>query len=136
MRTWQVSDEDVEVDLTPMIDVVFLLIAFFMTLISFLSAEQIELKLAESTESTVAKESSGRQFVSISKDGTLYFGATRISYEELPGLLAERRLENPEVQVFLRADSATPHRHVNRVISATGRAGIFDIIFAAERTAP
>ena len=43
MAMWTPDEQDPEFELTPMIDVVFLLIAFFMTLISFISSELVEL---------------------------------------------------------------------------------------------
>lgn len=133
MKTWTPEEVDPEFELTPMIDVVFLLIAFFMTLISFISAELIELELPEAETSTIPEEPGERQYISITSDGQVYLGAAEISYEALPNVLANAKNTIPGMQVFLRADAGTAHRHVNRVMDACAEAGIFDLIFGSTK---
>lgn len=133
MKTWSPTEVDPEFELTPMIDVVFLLIAFFMTLISFISAELIDLELPEAEQASVPKEPGDRQYISIDAAGDVYLGATPVTYEDLPAYLANMRAELPGLKVFLRADSVTPHRHVNRVMGACAEAGIYNLIFASAK---
>ncbi|MGF1453512.1 MAG: ExbD/TolR family protein [Opitutales bacterium] len=138
MKMWTPEEADPEFELTPMIDVVFLLIAFFMTLISFISSEQIKLTLPEAAEATVPDTPGERQYVSIDSQGNVYFGAENLgsslaSYQSLSDRLREMRQEVPGMRVFLRADSDTAHRYVNRVMAAAAQAGIFDVIFASEQ---
>lgn len=133
MKTWTPEDVDPEFELTPMIDVVFLLIAFFMTLISFISAELIDLELPEAEAASIPEEPGERQYISIDAAGDVYLGATPVAYEDLAAYLANKRAELPTLKVFLRADSVTQHRHVNRVMSACAEAGIFNLIFASAK---
>lgn len=133
MKTWTPDEVDPEFELTPMIDVVFLLIAFFMTLISFISAELIDLELPEAEKATIPEDPGDRQYISIDAAGDVYLGATPVPYEDLPSYLAKMRTEIPGMKVFLRADAATAHRHVNRVMSACAQAGIFNLIFASAK---
>jgi biopolymer transport protein ExbD len=133
MAIWTPEEKDPEFELTPMIDVVFLLIAFFMTLISFISSELIELTLPEAEQATVPDEPGERQYISIDAQGQLYFGSQPISETALVGRLQQMRESFPTIQVYLRADSETAHRHVNRVMAATAQAGIFDLIFASSQ---
>ncbi|MGZ0654135.1 ExbD/TolR family protein [Coraliomargarita sp. W4R72] len=130
---WTPEEVDPEFELTPMIDVVFLLIAFFMTLISFISAELVELELPEAEQASIPEEPGERQYVSIDVDGQLYLGATPITEEALTAKLIELKEELPQIKVFLRADSHTAHRYVNDVMEATAKAGIFDLIFASAK---
>lgn len=133
MAMWTPEDVDPEFELTPMIDVVFLLIAFFMTLISFISAELVELELPEAEQASIPEEPGERQYISIDAEGQIYYGATEISAEALTAQLIAMKAELPQLKVFLRADSNTAHRHVNRVMEATAEAGIFDLIFASAK---
>jgi biopolymer transport protein ExbD len=133
MAMWSPDDTAAEFELTPMIDVVFLLIAFFMTLISFISVELIELELPEAEQATIPEEPGERQYISINREGQIYLGAVPSSAEELTARLRVLRETYPTLKVFLRADSQTPHRYVNRVMDATGRAGIYDLIFASSK---
>lgn len=133
MALWSPDETSAEFELTPMIDVVFLLIAFFMTLISFISVELVELELPEAEQATVPEEPGERQYISIDREGQIYLGAVPASADELTNRLRSLRQDLPSLKVFLRADAQTPHRYVNRVMDATARAGIFDLIFASER---
>lgn len=133
MKTWAPDEVDPDFELTPMIDIVFLLIAFFMTLISFVSAELIELTLPDANQASVAEEPGDRQYISLDIEGQAYFGSTPISFEALPDALSARRAQYPALKVFLRADANTHHRHVNRVMEACAKAGIFDLIFASNK---
>ena len=133
MKTWTPEEVDPEFELTPMIDVVFLLIAFFMTLISFISAELIELQLPEAELASIPKDPGERQYISLNFDGDLFLGATPTSYEQLPNTVDQMRIDLPNMKVFLRADSGTSHRHVNRVMEACAQAGIFNLIFASSK---
>ena len=133
MKTWQPDEADPEFELTPMIDIVFLLIAFFMTLVSFISAELIELKLPDANKASVPNDPGDRQFISIDQMGKVYIGATETTYDALPKSLAAMRSQFPKLKVFLRADAKTPHRYVSKAMQACGEAGIFDLIFASNK---
>lgn len=133
MAMWSPDDVDPEFELTPMIDVVFLLIAFFMTLISFISADLIKLELPEAEQATIPEEPGERQYISVDAEGQIYFGAAPITSEALVSQLTALRQSLPQVKIFLRADSITPHRYVNSVMEATAQAGIFDLIFASAK---
>ena len=130
MKAWTPEEADPEFEMTPMIDVVFLLIAFFMTLISFISSELIKLELPEAEEATIPEDPGERQYISIDEEGQSYWGAKPISYEALPIALEKARQRNPRLKVYLRADAKSAHRHVNKVMNACARAQIFDVIFA------
>lgn len=133
MKTWSPEDADPEFELTPMIDVVFLLIAFFMTLMSFISAELIKLELPSAEEASIPEDPGERQYISVTSTGELYIGAAPIAYESLPAALAAMKQKLPALKLYLRADGATSHRHVSKVMEACAQAGIFDLIFASSQ---
>ena len=133
MKMWAPDDVDPEFELTPMIDVVFLLIAFFMTLMSFISAELIKLELPTAEQASIPEDPGDRQYISVTTEGKLYLGAAPISFEALPAALTRMREELPALKLYLRADGTTSHRHVNKVMEACAQAGIFDLIFASEQ---
>lgn len=116
-----------------MIDVIFLLIAFFMILISFISAELIELELPKAEQATVPEDPGERQYISVQEDGETYFGADPIDVDALPQAIEAAHADRPSLRVYLRADEGTPHRHVNHVMRACAEAGIFDLIIAANQ---
>ncbi|MGE9295225.1 MAG: ExbD/TolR family protein [Puniceicoccales bacterium] len=121
--------EDQEFDITPMIDVVFLLIVFFMVVAAEIT-EKIEVELPEADKSIVPEETGRRMEVSIQADGRTYVRLMEVDMQELGTHLRTGQDEIPGFKVFIRADEHTPHRYVNDVMQACAENGVFDVIFA------
>ncbi len=130
MRGWKPDDSDGNFNLTSMIDVVFLLVSFFMTVTSFASAELIEMEIPMAPEAKVPENSQGRQFVSIEKDGTYYLGAKKSNLDEIKTAIANRANDADFKGVYLRADRATPHKYINDLMEKCAEVGAYTIIFA------
>jgi biopolymer transport protein ExbD len=133
MKIWSPDEADPEFELTPMIDVVFLLIAFFMTLMSFISAELIQLELPSAEQASIPEDAGERQYISVTKDGDLYIGAARVEYDTLPSVLAAMKQKVPTLKLYLRADGVAQHRYINMVMDSCAKAGIYDLIFASSQ---
>jgi biopolymer transport protein ExbD len=134
MKVWKQDETDPSFELTPMIDVVFLLIAFFMVLTNFITRELIDLEVPIAEKATVPDEQRDRQFISIQADGALYFGALPIAYDDLSNYLIRALAANPNMKLYLRADADAAHRYINDVMAACAAAGIFDLIFATNQS--
>ncbi|MEM0965045.1 MAG: biopolymer transporter ExbD [Verrucomicrobiota bacterium] len=133
MNTWTPSEGDEGFELTPMIDVVFLLIAFFMVITSEITEENIKITIPIATEAQVPDERGARQTISIDAEGNVFFGARQMAPDELPEAIRRVLESNPQTKVYLRADSGTAHRHVQDVMKATAAAGLYDVIFATNQ---
>lgn len=121
--------DDKEFDITPMIDVVFLLIVFFMVVAAEIT-EKIEVELPEADKSVVPDEIGRRLEVSINDKGETFVGMMEVTDEELGNRIRLALEETPEYKVFLRADSRTPHKYVNDVMQVCAANGLLDVIFA------
>ena len=125
----------VAVELTPLIDVVFLLLIFFMASTTFLRETELAIELPEAdagrVPSTAAVEvrvdAAGRYAV----DGALLPDS---ELETLRQALAEHSGTTREVVVA--ADARTPHEAVVRALDAAGRSGLTNIRIATVRPAP
>ena len=89
----QRDDERAEGDLTPMIDMTFQLIAFFMVLVNFSEAEQNErIKLPSSLLAKPPEVAAENPLtLQLTADGTVIFGGQEVPYRELPQLLKRER---------------------------------------------
>jgi len=133
MKSWTPDSDDESFELTPMIDVVFLLIAFFMTVTTFASAELVKIEMPESQNSIIPENTDGRQFVSIDAEGNYFLGSRQSNLEEIKATI-ERRLDNEGASfrgVYIRGDSQTPHKFVNDLMEACAEAGSLNVIFGA-----
>ena len=117
--------------MAPMIDMVFLLLVFFMTVASVAKSQrQIELELPESEESTVPEDASGRGILSVDAEGTFFIGDQARSLEQVKAAIRARLQAEPELRVQVRADQATEYEHVRKLLKAAAEAGAYKIIYA------
>jgi biopolymer transport protein ExbD len=131
--------EDLAMDMSSMIDLVFLLLIFFMVsshLIIIKVDKNVKPPIAKNAR--VAKNASGRIVVNIYADGMILDGNS----EELPTQEAitdyvdtERlkMMDNgiEKARLHLRADKDTDTRVIKKVVQAAGAAGVSDVIFGS-----
>ena len=129
-KGYKVPQEGEGFDLTPMIDVVFLLIVFFMTVASALTTNKLELNLAVAEESAIPKDIKDRFTVSVSDEGGFFFGVEELNEQQLSDRLAKVVANNTNIKIVLRAGKMAEHQHVNKVLTVCAANGINDIIFA------
>jgi len=123
--------EPEDFQMAPMIDMVFLLLVFFMTVASVAKAQrQVELDLPESEESKVPEDASGRGILSVDAEGVYYLGDEARSLEEVQTAIRARLRADPELQVQVRADQETEYEAVRKLLKAAAEAGAYEIIYA------
>ena len=125
------SEELPSVNLTPMIDVVFLLIIFFMVGTQFSNDErQIELQLPGAGELKAMISPPDRREIVVTANGSVLFEGQNMDVDQLTQQLSAMRARYPEVKVVVRADGKTEHQHVAAVYGAINRAGVADMTIA------
>jgi len=115
----------VAIDLTPIIDMVFLLLIFFLVATTFRQEEremQIALPFASATApiSTMTRE----LIVNVAADGTVIVGGRRLEHDALRQMVAEAVGVNPDQKVTVRGDREAAYAHVVRVLDVCKAAGI------------
>jgi biopolymer transport protein ExbD len=123
-------------NMTPMIDVVFLLIIFFLVS-SHLAKQEVQMPLplptAESGNENV-DEDIPRVTVNVLSDGTLMLSGRRIQDADLVFRLRDRLKEvGPGLQVRIRGDRNVPYQYVEPILLACIRAKIWDVSFSVFR---
>ena len=114
--------------LTPLIDVVFLLLIFFLVTSEFEDEERrLDIVLPSAT-SAVPMTGRPREFVvDVDAEGSLYVGGEQVALSELEDLLATAVARNPTNQaVVIRADRRTTFQPVVRVMDVCNRTGVSD----------
>ena len=123
------------VNMTPMIDVVFLLIIFFLVS-SHLARREHELPLELPTAATgdEVPVEAARLTLNIENDGTMSLGGSRISAEDLrQRLLAARQKQGDDVELRVRADRTVPYRVIRPVLATAAQCGLWNVTFAVIR---
>ncbi|MBK1877039.1 biopolymer transporter ExbD [Pelagicoccus mobilis] len=118
-----------------MIDMVFLLLVFFMTASAMSQAgSKLELELPESANAKVSRDYSDRLIVSLDADGQVYLGASLIEEEGLSRILSEFRRERSKGKLSIRAAKGTPFAAIRKVMGLAAEAGIHDYLYASHET--
>ena len=115
-------------DLTPMMDMVFNLLIFFMVVSQFAAAEHdLKVKLPDGSEAMPLTAKPREIFVSIDKDGRYFVRSQQITVDELSQLLTQAALNNPASQaVVIRADKRAAWDFVATAMRLCNEAGIHD----------
>ena len=108
-------------DLMPLIDVVFLLIIFFMLTTSFRTIFQ-GIKVDLPTTTTKQEKIEQNIIISITKDNVLYLDKTRVKTSKLVSLL-KKRLGGKKTLVMINADKLVRHGKVVEIMDLTKQAG-------------
>ena len=129
MKVWKPSEDDGKFELTPMIDVVFLLITFFMTVTSYASAELVQVAMPIAPEAKVPEDVGDRQFLSVSENGTFFLGAFASDLPTIKEALMAHNQREGFKGAYIRADAHTPFRYVNDLMKTCAEAGVYNILF-------
>ena len=120
--------DELVLNLTPMIDVVFLLLIFFMVATTFLDPErEIDLELPEAESGSAAEQELDEIVINVRRDGAIVF---RGETWERGAFVAElKRLAriDPETPVTIRGDREAHHQHIVGVMDACGVAGFVSL---------
>ena len=126
-----------EIGLTPLIDVVFLLLIFFMVSTTFDRHSELSVELPEASADASARDDAVIDVV-IDAGGDVYVEGRPLAdprLEHLQRALAEAAAGLDAPPVVIGADARTPHQSVVTVMDAARRAGLYKLTFAARQPA-
>ena len=124
--------EEPRVDLTPMVDMVFLLLIFFMISTTFVESPGISIKLPESSSQIIDREPKEIK-VYLSQEGDIYDGEKKISIDDFKRLLSEHQADAKETTVLLLADQESRHGKVVILMDLARDAGFTKLAIATEQ---
>lgn len=130
--------EELELNITPLIDIVFLLLIFFMVSTTFQKESELRIQLPEASEQSPS-EPRDPLVIAISADGQYAVGGRtlpddrRATLVEALGRAVGEQRERPLV---VRADARTPHQAVVRAMDAAARLGLHRLSIATAHEPP
>ena len=125
------SPESVGFQIAPMIDIVFLLLCFFVTSQIFSQWEtEIDITLPTAMTGQVPQRLPGEIIINILRDGETIVNGQRVDEQQLGGMLNRLAELFPGQPVLLRADKAVAYEYVIRVLDLCRQADIWNISFA------
>lgn len=121
-------------NMSAMIDLVFLLLIFFMVASKMITVPKIDgLEIPTAVQAKVPKDAKGRVVVNIRTDGVILnsTGDRELTLMDVENMVREAKLANPKTQLHIRADQNTVHEYVSEVMKASSRGGVTNVIFSA-----
>ncbi len=121
------SDERVDINLTPLIDVVFLLLIFFMVSTTFDRHARLKVELPEASAKKEQQQQDEPLVLSIDADGNYFINDRQVvntALDTLKTALQKSVGDRKDVSLVLRADAKTPHQAVVRAMDAASQLGL------------
>lgn len=137
--THESNDDQPEINVISLIDVILVLLIFFMATATFEQQARLKLNLPQASADQVEPDRSAALTVQVGEDGRYFVGNSEVSDATVEGLrralvsVANGRFEQ---RVVLRADARTPHQAVVSALDALGQAGYTNISIATVRNGP
>ena len=121
-------DDNPQMNMTPMIDVVFQLIIFFMVGTKFTELERkIGLQVPEVSQVSALTPAPEKRVVNVYQDGHITLDKDTVTLKELTNRLAAARSQYQDLGVLIRGDAASAFQHVAEVLGACKQAGIAEL---------
>ncbi len=122
--------DDVAIDMGPMIDLVFLLLIFFMVASVVTELEKVEIDIPESSHAKVPDDTKDRMMLSIDANNQVYVGTRPVTIDELKAEIDMELELNENLRILIRADQRVEYKTCKDIMIACGEVGATDLIYA------
>ena len=129
MRFLPEEQEEFSLDFTPLIDVVFLLLVFFMLSSSIIMQSGIKINLPEaSSKELKVQEKEVR--VALTKKGKIYLNRKLVTLDDVRKILKQKARINPKMLVIIQADADVTHGKVVQIMDIAKSSGLNKLAIA------
>lgn len=124
------EEDEATLDMTPMLDIVFIMLIFFIVTTSFVKEAGIDVNRPEASQAT--QKPSANIFIAIRENGEVWMDRRQVDVERVAANLERLLAEQPTDMVVIQADEGARHGVVVKVMDQVKEAGIAQISIAAE----
>ncbi len=124
------SEDELAIDVTPMLDVVFILLIFFIVTASFIKEAGIEVNRPEA--SSAVRQESASIMVALSADDQVWVDGRQVEVPTLRAIIERLHAENPQGSVVIQADRESRNAMLIAVMDAARQAGVTNIAIATQ----
>ncbi|CAM3077083.1 biopolymer transporter ExbD [Vibrio ordalii] len=127
----QPRNDEAQIDLTSMLDIVFIMLIFFIVTSSFVRESGVEVNRPQASHAVSQKDAG--IFVAINASNDIYIDKRLIDAERVEATLEHLLLEQPDAALVIQADEHAYNGTVVKVMDAAKGAGVKNIALAAEK---
>ncbi|MCH7830657.1 MAG: biopolymer transporter ExbD [Proteobacteria bacterium] len=124
-------DEGEEINLTPMLDVVFIMLIFFIVTASFVKEAGIDVNRPDAP--TAVKQENANILIAISQNDEIWIDRRMIDPRAVRANIQRLHAENPKGSVIIQADKKSTNEMLVIVMDAARQAGVFNVSIAANQ---
>ena len=124
-RSFQRQEADEDVNVTPLLDIVFIMLIFFIVTSTFVKEPGIEVDRPEAM--TAEERKFAKIIVAISEDDEIWINKEQVTLEEVRVRVEELRRENPKSTAVIQADTQARSRMLVEVANQIRDAGVSEI---------
>jgi biopolymer transport protein ExbD len=124
------TDEETEINITPMLDVVFIMLIFFIVTASFVKESGIEVDRPSAVTAVVKEQ--GNILVAITADGQIWVDRRQVDPRAVRANIERLHAENPQGSVVIQADKNSTTEMLIQVMDAARQAGVYNVSIAAQ----
>lgn len=134
VRRHQIQHDDTELDMTPMLDIVFIMLIFFIVTTSFVKEAGITVNSPEAE--TAEQQENANIFIAINRDGDVWIDKRQVDARTVRAIVARLHANNPEGAVVIQADTAAETGQLIYIMDQVRLAGVEHVAVAAEPSQP
>ncbi len=129
-----ITEEDVNINLTPLIDVVFLLLIFFMVSTTFDTTSKLKIRLPEASENQAESQPQALNLL-IDADGNFFLNARQLTNSRSATLKAalERSMAGKKMPIVIQSDAGSPVQSLVTAMDVVGQLGLTQVSIATTR---
>ena len=124
------TEEESEVNLTPMLDVVFIMLIFFIVTASFVKEAGVDV-IRPPAQTAIAKDK-GNILIAITENGQIWIDRRQVDPRSLRANIERLHGENPQGSIVVQADQKSQNHLLIQVMDAAKAAGVAQIAIAAD----
>jgi biopolymer transport protein ExbD len=125
------NDDEAAIDMTPMLDIVFIMLIFFIVTASFLKEAGIEVNTPDG--SSAQDQTKANIMIAITENDEIWMEKRRIDVRAVRANVERLKAENPEGSIVIQADKAATTGMSVAVMDAVRSAGFSDYVLAAKK---
>ena len=128
--TSAVKEEESEINMTPMLDVVFIMLIFFIVTANFIKEPGLEINRPDSN--TAETQENAAILIAVGPTGEIWMDGRRIDVRQVKANITKLLADNPQGTVVIQADEKATADSIIAVMDQSRDAGVYQISLAAE----
>ncbi|MGV6853386.1 MAG: ExbD/TolR family protein [bacterium] len=125
------QEEETNIDITPMLDVVFIMLIFFIVTATFVKETGIDVNTPDAP--TAVKKDKVNILIAINSENEVWIDGRQIDIRSVRANIERLHAENPQGSVVIQADELSNNKTLVQVMDASRSAGVYNVALAARK---